>query len=178
MEEKSKGISLRKKRSVRPKISAPKQISGPLPTGLAATAQAQDERSKLATSNTKLDAPRERLQIQGGKTSDLVKRRYSTRYTQLPQDFVPPVPSVPAIPGQFAGRQSFQDGRPSASRDGERIKIDLDALRDPDLRPEQCRLGPCLCLFYNTDCIVRCCFDVGGCFRTRLTSIPERFAER
>lgn len=142
MEEKSKGISLRKKRSVRPKISAPKQISGPLPTGLAATAQAQDEHPRPATSDTQLHAPHARPQPQGGKTSDLVKRRYSTRYTQLPQDFAPPVPSVPAIPGQFAGKQSSQDGRPSVSRDGERIKVDFGALRDPDLRPEQCKFSP------------------------------------
>lgn len=143
-EEKSKGISLRKKRTVRPKISAPKQISAPMPTGLAANTFSSGQGVGLTKPGDsdgprRLDAPQERPQ-QSGKTSDLVKRRYSTRFTQLPTDFgsgAPPVPSVPGIPGQFVQPPS-RDGRPPGSSDGQRIRIDIKALRDPNLRPEQC----------------------------------------
>lgn len=143
-EEKSKGISLRKKRSVRPKISAPKQISAPMPTGLAAATLSSDqgaERSRSIDSNASrgLDTPRERPQ-QGGKTSDLVKRRYSQRITQFPTDFsagAPPLPSMPKIPSQYANQPPSRDGRPPGSSDGHRLKVDMKALRDPNLMPEQ-----------------------------------------
>ena len=143
-EEKSKGISLRKKRTVRPKISAPKQISAPMPTGLAANTLSSGQGVGLTKPGDsdgprRLDAPRERPQ-QSGKTSDLVKRRYSTRFTQLPTDFgseAPPVPSMPSIPGQFAQPPSRGE-RPPGSSDGQRIRVDIKALRDPNLRPEQC----------------------------------------
>ena len=143
-EEKSKGISLRKKRTVRPKISAPKQIIAPMPTGLAAGTFSSGQGVGLAKPGDsdeprRLDASRERPQ-QSGKTSDLVKRRYSTRFTQLPTDFgsrAPLVPSMPGRPGQFAQPPS-RDERPPGSSDGQRIRVDTKALRDPNLRPEQC----------------------------------------
>ncbi|GME57429.1 Vps51/Vps67 [Neofusicoccum parvum] len=168
--EKSRGISLRKKKTARPKISAPKQISGPLPENLQGPtipdefrqkAQAAREQAAAAAAagggasapsvpsapsapsapsgGQPLDAPRERPQPAGGKTSDLVKRRYSTRFNQLPQDYPPggpPLPAVPGIPKQFAPPPQPSDGRPSTS-DGQRIKVDIKALRDPSLRPEQ-----------------------------------------
>ena len=143
-EEKTKGISLRKKRTVRPKISAPKQISAPMQTGLAAGTLSSGQGvglTKPSDSNgpRRPDVPRERPQ-QSGKTSDLVKRRYSTRFTQLPTDFetgAPPMPSMPAIPGQFVQPPSRNE-RPPGSSDGQRIRVDTKALRDPNLRPEQC----------------------------------------
>ncbi|KAI9752847.1 MAG: hypothetical protein M4579_005462 [Chaenotheca gracillima] len=143
MEEKhSKGISLRKKRSVRPPISAPKQISGPVPTqGLSSRVP--------AASKPAANAPQPRPQA-GGKTSDFVKRRYSTRYN-LPSDFdaaAPPLPSIPPIPGQYgsnlgAGQQAARGASPSA-RQG--VSVDIKALRDPSLQPEKCR-GPPLSSF-------------------------------
>ncbi|KAF2492000.1 hypothetical protein BU16DRAFT_100453 [Lophium mytilinum] len=143
-EEKSKGISLRKKRSVRPKISAPKQISAPMPTGLAAGTLssgigAERLRPSDGSGPRKLDAPRQRPP-QGEKTADLVKRRYSTRFTNLPTDFgagAPPLPTMPGIPGQYASQPPSRDGRPPGSSDGQRVKVDEKALRDPNLRPEQ-----------------------------------------
>ncbi|KAF2396550.1 hypothetical protein EJ06DRAFT_223931 [Trichodelitschia bisporula] len=133
MEEKSRGISLRKKRTVRPKISAPKQISAPLPAGVPVG----DAAKKLAPPAGLPDAPRPRERPQNGdKTADLVKRRYSTRFTTLPGDFnagVPPMPSMPSVPSKYAQAPPSRDGRPT----GQRIRIDVNALSDPSLRPEK-----------------------------------------
>jgi exocyst complex component 8 len=146
----SKGISLRKKRTVKTsKISAPQQISGPLPAGFkspgesAAASTGRDIRPKAdGTPRTRQPGPRERPQ-QADKTADLVKRRYSTRYTQLPQDFnagAPPLPNVPTIPSQFQNtppRPTTREGRRGVGGDGQRIKLDQKALQDPNLKPEQ-----------------------------------------
>jgi hypothetical protein len=141
MDEKSKGISLRKKRSVRPTISAPKQISAPLPSGLSA---GQSTQSRPTANDGGLPTgprPRERPQ-NGDRTADLVKRRYSTRFAQLPQDYnggdAPPMPTVPSIPSQFAVQPPTQDGQ---ERSGQRIRVDTKSLRDPSLQPEQCMLS-------------------------------------
>lgn len=163
-DEKKKGLSLRKKRSVKPKISAPKQISGPLPQGLAAPSanstnpRIDNDRGRGPSPNpsersgassryrdgSQVRSEKERRPGMGGdKTSDLVKRRYSTRFTQLPTDFsagAPPVPGVPQIPSQFATPPASRDGRPqdgAIDGEGRRIKVDARALRDPNLRPEQ-----------------------------------------
>ncbi|KAH7043181.1 Cullin repeat-like-containing domain protein [Macrophomina phaseolina] len=158
--EKSRGMSLRKKKTTRPKISAPKQISGPLPENLQGPtipdefrqkAQAAREQQAAAAAGgggggastapaggQPLNVPRERPQPAGGKTSDLVKRRYSTRFNQLPNEYPPggpPLPAVPGIPKQFAPPPP-PDGKPD-SPEGHRIKVDIKALRDPSLRPEQ-----------------------------------------
>jgi hypothetical protein len=135
-EEKSKGISLRKKRTVKPKISAPKQISGPLPAGIAAD---QRRIANTPPSGGLPGAPRPRERPQNGdRTADLVKRRYSTRFTNLPQDFnagAPPLPSVPSIPGRFAVQPPSRDGQAG----GQRLKVDAKVLSDAKLQPEQCR---------------------------------------
>jgi exocyst complex component 8 len=145
-EDRSKGISLRKKRTVRPKvsgkeISAPKQISGPMPAGLAAATQSSGGRRPNGPGGPKkLDVPRERPPP-AGKTADLVKRRYSQRITTLPNDFAagaPPLPDMPQIPSQFRQAPPSRDGRPPGSSDGRELKVDMRALRDPNLRPEQC----------------------------------------
>ncbi|KAF2188373.1 hypothetical protein K469DRAFT_703883 [Zopfia rhizophila CBS 207.26] len=144
-EERSKGISLRKKRTARPKggkeISAPKQISAPMPVGLAAATQSSSGRpsNESNRSGRKLDAPRERPQ-RADKTADLVKRRYSQRIMQLPTDFnaeAPSLPMMPQIPSQYRNAPPSRDGRPPGSSDGRSLKVDMKALRDPNLRPEQ-----------------------------------------
>jgi hypothetical protein len=145
-EEKSKGISLRKKRTVRPKISAPKQISAPMPTGLAVAALSSDLgvdrlRPSDGVGPRKNDAPRQRPP-QGEKTADLVKRRMSTRFTNFPTDFgagAPPMPSMSGLTTQYTNQPPSRDGRPPGSSDGQRVKVDERALRDPNLRPELCR---------------------------------------
>ena len=120
MEDKGKGFSLRQKKS---RQVVPKQISGPIRTAPQAS-QAPvrpNVNGKVETSTA--------------NTSDLVKRRYSTRYTNLP-DFgsadVPPVPSVPTIPTQFAQ----PDSRPSTARQNQQFPLDANALKDPNLQIE------------------------------------------
>ncbi|CZT00007.1 hypothetical protein WAI453_003404 [Rhynchosporium graminicola] len=126
--EKSKGISLRTKRNKRPAISAPKQISGPIQQSGAAP------RSNGA--QAAFEPPPQRPQV-GGKTSDLVKRRYSTRFNNIPTDYgagTPPVPSMPLLPNEFAPPNDRRRG-PSPAR-GPGLLVDVKALRDPNLRPE------------------------------------------
>ena len=123
MEDKGKGFSLRQKKSRRGPISGPKQISGPFNT------TQQSQTSKPTRPNVNGDTST-------ANTSDLVKRRYSTRFTNLP-DFssanAPPVPSIPTLPSQFA--QS--DSRPSTARPGQKITVDVNALKDNNLQVEK-----------------------------------------
>ena len=143
MEEKEKKGTLgtlRKKTMRRAKNSAPK-ISGPV--GLQHTASGG---IVTTSSTTSLDVPRERPQ-QGAATSDLVKRRYSTRFNQLP-DFsnadAPPMPSMPAVPAQYAApkekSRSPSRGRGVSPGRGQ-IDINLKQLKDPALQPEKCMIA-------------------------------------
>ncbi|TAQ87561.1 hypothetical protein B7494_g4137 [Chlorociboria aeruginascens] len=130
-EEKSKGISLRTKRKGRPAISAPKQISGPIkPSG--------DSRNTGGKSS--FEAPQQqRPQITGGKTSDLVKRRYSTRFNNIPSDLnagAPPIPSVPSLPQQLVSGPKDRGRGPSPGK-SQALGVDMKALRDPNLRADQ-----------------------------------------
>ncbi|KAL1839794.1 hypothetical protein VTJ49DRAFT_1168 [Mycothermus thermophilus] len=81
------------------------------------------------------------------KTSDLVKRRYSTRFNNMPNDFDPAANPVPALPSldQYVQAQA-QERRAPPSRGGRsdsgaggsaEIQVDVRALRDPGLVPEQ-----------------------------------------
>lgn len=129
-----RGLTLRSKsRRQRPQISAPKPISGPLP----ANTRSPDP------SQATIPAGRDRAP-QSDATSDLVKRRYSTRFNGAP-DFdasAPPVPALPtAPPGGYGGlgapaavprQPSPADGSAPAP------KVDLNALRDPSLPVERC----------------------------------------
>ena len=148
-EERSKGISLRKKRSEkRPKpgknkeISAPRQISAPMPTGISSATISSSARPSIDSnrSGPRPDASRERPQ-RPDKTADLVKRRYSQKL-QLPTDFGNgELGQLPQIPSQYRDVPPSRDGRrPSAAPDagGQMIRVDMNALRDPNLRPEQC----------------------------------------
>ncbi|KAF1993009.1 exocyst complex component EXO84 [Amniculicola lignicola CBS 123094] len=145
-DDRGKGISLRKKRTPKPgkggakEISAPRQISAPMPTGLAATTLSSGRPSNESSrSGRRPDAPRERPG-RADKTADLVKRRYSQKITQLPRDFGngAPMPAMPQIPNQFRERTPQRgDGRPPGTSDGRALKVDVNALRDPNLRPEQ-----------------------------------------
>lgn len=150
-DDRGKGISLRKKRTEKrpkggaPTISAPRQISAPMPTGLAAATLSSSGRpsNESSRSGKKLDAPRERPQ-RADKTAELVKRRYSQKITQLPADFEngAPMPDMPQIPAQFREEPPpSRDGRPPGSSDGRGIRVDKRALEDPSLKPDQCELN-------------------------------------
>lgn len=146
MDEK-RGISLRKKRTVKNKnvpISAPKQISGPIPQGQDVSSETRVGRPGAGVGTARPPMPRERTP-QAEKTKDLVQRRYSTRFTQLPQDFgagVPPVPGLPSIPAQYRQAPPPRDRGRDDSRSGPGIKVDTKALKDPKLRPDECRSFP------------------------------------
>ncbi len=120
MEDKGKGFSLRQKKS---RQAVPKQISGPI------------QKNPPASKGPARPNLNGRVETSTANTSDLVKRRYSTRFTNLP-DFsnaeVPPVPSIPAIPPQFV--QS--DSRPSTARQDQHLQPDAAALKDPNLQIE------------------------------------------
>lgn len=134
-----RGLTLRSKsRRQRPQISAPKPISGPLPANTRAPEAGQ----------AAIPAGRDRAP-QSGATSDLVKRRYSTRFNAAP-DFdanAPPVPSLPPpVPGgAYSGlaAPTAIPRQPSPADGSAPIpKVDLNALRDPSLPVERC-MNPC-----------------------------------
>ncbi|KAH8697857.1 putative exocyst complex component Exo84 [Talaromyces proteolyticus] len=117
------GLTLRNKNKSRrrPQISAPKPISAPGPP-------------KPPSSSS--EAPRPPLPQQSGATSDLVKRRYSARFNQLPDGTLdaPPVPSLPSDLQGYGGlgavptASSAPQGGP-----GQPLEVNLKALRDPSL---------------------------------------------
>ncbi|KAF2482995.1 hypothetical protein BDY17DRAFT_323761 [Neohortaea acidophila] len=152
-DEKSKGISLRRKKTTRPTISGPRLLSH--------TSQERDQSqttwetgSTASGSNANLTVPGEGGRGGAGeKTSDLVKRRYSTRFAGgIPQPDGA-VPSVPNIPTQYARSMrsgSRDDGDRSQSRDGGprsparsiasnagRLQVDMRALKEPNLQPDK-----------------------------------------
>lgn len=148
MSDKSKGISLRKKRDKDkkkgpPTISAPRQISAPMPAGAGVATPSISSTGRPSTDSSRSrqnrgDVPRERPQ-RADKTADLVKRRYSQKITTLPSDFGNgPMPDMPQIPSQYRETSQTRDGRPPPSGDGRGLRVDMKALRDPNLRAEQC----------------------------------------
>ena len=118
MEKGGKGFSLRQKKTNRakPAISAPRQVS--------------QARQFL---DGPVDGPQKRPNA-SGNTSDLVKRRYSTRFNQLP-DFgnagAPPVPSLPAPQRRSRG----------PSPNAPKIRVEVNALKDPNLAVDKCKLS-------------------------------------
>lgn len=123
----SRGLTLRSKsRRARPQISAPKPISKPLPSSSSTSDNVADPRN----------GSRERPQ-QSGATSDLVKRRYSARYNQVP-DFeanAPPVPGLPPGAAKYAGMQGPTRASPVP---GQRPTVDKEELMDPNLQVDRC----------------------------------------
>ncbi|EXJ94288.1 hypothetical protein A1O1_02682 [Capronia coronata CBS 617.96] len=123
-------LTLRRKRKDRPTISAPQNASGPGITRPAATAA-----TKQSKPGSTLTVPRERNVPT--ETSDLVKRRYSTRYNQLP-DFsnigAPPVPSLPGAPKRRSQGGSPRRAGVSPSRP---LLVDNETLKDSNLQHER-----------------------------------------
>ncbi|KAH8681607.1 Cullin repeat-like-containing domain protein [Xylariales sp. PMI_506] len=150
MSDERKGISLRSgnKRKTRPVISAPKQISGPIPNDGGGDLPRAAARPMAA--GVGIAAPKPRPPpASGGKTSDLVKRRYSTRFNNLPQDFdasAPPMPSMPSFDPSKYDQSQERRPPPSRGRDtngaprgGARgaVLVDVKALKDPSLSADQ-----------------------------------------
>jgi len=149
MSDKSKGISLRKKRGDKPKkkalpaISAPRQISAPMPagTGMAAASLPTSARpsNESSRSRSRQDAQLPRPP-RPDKTSDLVKRRYSQKVTTLPSDFgkSAPLPALPQMPREYRDKSQTRDPKLPAGTSEERLlRVDMHVLRDPNLRAEQ-----------------------------------------
>lgn len=123
-----RGLTLRSK-TRRPQISAPKPISGPVPSN----------NSQQSTSNgSPAPRPNREKPQQSGATSDLVKRRYSTRYNH-PPDFnagAPPMPGVPNVSDGYGTPPPPDQG--AATSATQPIRVDLNALRDPSLPADKC----------------------------------------
>ena len=150
MSEDKKGISLRRKKTTRPTISAPRQLSH---TREGSTDSRQNSLWETQTNASSLAVPGEGGGRPGkDKTSDLVKRRYSTRFTggagfgQQDGGLAPPMPSMPA---QYAGAgarggASGEDRSRSPSREGRspergqgKLKVDTRALKDTNLQADK-----------------------------------------
>ena len=70
-----------------------------------------------------------------------MKRRYSTRFNNLPPGFdvtAPPIPSLPTLQNQYGSPNDRGRGPSPGKAPG--LMVDVKALRDPNLRPEQCEL--------------------------------------
>lgn len=149
MEEKTKGFSLRQKKSSRrPPISAPQQIPG-IPAHFQGITTGNHSATSLATSmsvgKTERSEPSRQRPKVGGHTSDLVKRRYSTRFTNagdFDQGDAPPVPSLPGSSSKY--EQELSQKGPL-----KRIEVDLAALKDTSLQAERCIVVICLCCRFS-----------------------------
>lgn len=145
-EEKSKGISLRRKKTTRPTISAPRQLSHTRDPSADSRQNSLWETRTNDSGTSKLTVPdaRGRPRTNRENTSDLVKRRYSTRFAggQIPQFQDGAPPPMPAMPAQYAasgsqqGQSPSRDGR-SQSRGEGRLQVDMRALKDPNLQAEK-----------------------------------------
>ena len=132
-----RGLTLRSKsRRPRPQISAPKPIADPAP--------ANNRNPENGPGNGAASAPSKERAPQSEATSDLVKRRYSTRFNQVP-DFdasAPPVPGLPPGAAKYGGlAPPATSKRPSPNQSGP-PEVDLNALRDPSLPVDRCRYTP------------------------------------
>ncbi|KAL8931900.1 MAG: hypothetical protein Q9211_006659 [Gyalolechia sp. 1 TL-2023] len=130
MEDK-RGFSLRQKKSSRrPPISAPKPLSSQSTTAPSIL----DGPSRVnGLSEKPKNKSRERPERPGGNTADLVKRRYSTRFAQLPDSQNTDAPPMPN--GHLGGRNPKLNLPASAQTQS--LDVDITALKNPNLDPEE-----------------------------------------
>jgi exocyst complex component 8 len=133
-----KGVSLRQKRTGKIKISAPTLISAPA-SATASTVDLPSRPSTRGTANSpapSLVNPRARDRSREDKTTDLVKRRYSTRFNNPPDLSLDPdaIPTLPSIPSQFAVQPPSRGSDVSTTRP----KLDPKLLKDPKFKAEDC----------------------------------------
>ncbi|KAL8823830.1 MAG: hypothetical protein Q9170_008309 [Blastenia crenularia] len=130
MEDK-RGFSLRQKKSSRrPPISAPKQLSSQS-TIASSISQRPPHVNGLSEKST--NSSRERPGRPGGNTADLVKRRYSTRFAQLPEFNNA---SAPPLPNGHLPSHNPKINLPAPDQT-QNINVDVAALKDPSLNPEK-----------------------------------------
>ncbi|PGH29085.1 hypothetical protein GX50_08157, partial [[Emmonsia] crescens] len=145
-----RGLTLRSKGSRRPQISAPKPISDPRSTASSSNRPPPATTTTTSTTSTTTttsaassgkagvaDASPPRKTQPSGATSDLVKRRYSTRYNQLPNFDIPDVPGLPAGVDAFRAQQVPAGGNEPPQGSGQPLRVDVSALRDPSLPVEK-----------------------------------------
>ncbi|KAI1615052.1 Cullin repeat-like-containing domain protein [Exophiala viscosa] len=123
----TRGLTLRRKRKDRPTISAPQNPTGP---GITRPAAQQNKGGSTLAVPKDRNAPTE--------TSDLVKRRYSTRYNQLPDFSKAGAPPVPALPGTVKRRsQGGSPRRPGTSSSALPVVVDDEVFKDPNLQTDR-----------------------------------------
>ena len=142
------GVSLRQKRNRRQAIQDPQvvgnslrdnrpQLPPPQPSqGSAISGISQISQSRVSTeSNRSGDVRPKPRPKRNDETSNLVKKRYSVRYGQAPDisQGAPSVPGIPRLPQNFA-----QQNGSNASLAQQNQGVDMRALRDPNLKPDQC----------------------------------------
>jgi hypothetical protein len=163
-----RGLTLRSKASRRPQISAPKPIPDP-----------HTANKSSAPDSGRTTLPTQDRHQQSGATSDLVKRRYSTRYNQLP-NFEVDLPAVPGLPSAFAalgaGQQSSASNEPVSSS-SQPLRVDLNALRDPNLPVDQCTFHDEYLISWVTILTIlqhRCHQPSGKCVGAGYTGVSEQ----
>ncbi|KAL8933224.1 MAG: hypothetical protein Q9216_006466 [Gyalolechia sp. 2 TL-2023] len=126
-----RSFSLRQKKSSRrPPISAPKQLSSQSTT----TPSISEGPPRVNGHSEKpKNASRERSERPGGNTADLVKRRYSTRFAQLPDSHNA---DIPPMPNGHIGGQNPKFNLPVSSQT-QHLDVDIAALKNPNLDPEK-----------------------------------------
>ncbi|EQL31637.1 exocyst complex component exo84 [Blastomyces dermatitidis] len=137
-----RGLTLRSKGSRRPQISAPQPISDPRSTASssnrpppAAIAAVSIPSTASGKSGVADSSPPRKTQPSGA-TSDLVKRRYSSRYNQQLNFDIPNVPSLPSGVDAFRSQKASAAGiGPEAS--GQPLRVELSALKNPSLPVEK-----------------------------------------
>ena len=133
-QEKAKGFSLRNKKSRREGIRDPRDLgSRPDRNQYSSKSSSQGRPSNDGNSSDPRVRPRPKP---SDTTSDLVKKRYSIRYNQVP-DINQGAPPLPAIPpnSQLYGQPDGTNGNGGSQGQG----LDLRALRDPNLQADQCK---------------------------------------
>lgn len=150
MSDDKKGLSLRRKKtSARPKISAPQQIAPRADSPDSSRWDPQSDASGPQTTLSLLQEARPSIggtgerSVSGDKTSDMVKRRYSTRFVGLPDGGAGFMPTVPSIPSQYARPRTGDDASPtrdvrsrSPTKSG-KLKVDPRVLKDTNLQAEK-----------------------------------------
>ncbi|KAG8527529.1 uncharacterized protein KY384_007681 [Bacidia gigantensis] len=121
MDDKNKGFSLRQKKSKRIPISGPKPISGPISQTKPPTLNGSTRTNTTGRTDT-------------ANTADIVKRRYSTRFNQLPDFNTANAPPVPSLSQGYSKPSSH--GQQQAGQ-GLKIPLDVNALKDPAFQTEK-----------------------------------------